>query len=716
MSDAPEASPEGQAAGPVTPPPATPREPRLVRLLRWMDTLLAFLLAVWKHTWAWAAGMLLIGLSPGLLLWPLVGSGDLNLYLDNAKLSLDVRMQAMQIVLLGLLAVLVPYGVVAGLAFKRARRDTLPGLEAVACSLARVNDWLWFALVLPCVPVLCVPKIETAHPWIVLLDCLVMGAVAVVAAYRLPIRRRGPPTPDRPVGNAWAPWAVTLAAMLTYGVVLTWFSIRQHHALGTAVFDLGVYDNLFWQSSHGRFLAVSFIKGGTHASAHVDPLLVLLSPLHLLYPHAETLLILQAFWVASAAIPAFLIARLHLGSAWQAAVIPICLMIYPALQGANLYDFHSLTLATPTILWCLYLLERRHWKRYAAALGILLLTREDMSLLACFIGLHAIVSRHAPRAGLLTIAVALVYFVIVKLLVMPDSGVFMNDPRNAYNYASYYTDMIPDAKEGARGLLTTFISHPFFTVKHAMSEPKLLFFLTLFVPLLFLPFVAPKGRVMLVYGFMFLFTATRPAVFSTAFQYPIVLFVMAFALTPVALARLREAPLVRHFGLDAGRLVPALLCGMLVSGLGVSAKYGAVLPNDAFRGGFNRLNRELDEHQEARYAAVQRMVEKIGPDDSVTATTRLGPHISGRRKAHLFPDGLGNDWLLVEPRALDADDKARLKGLRDAKAYLTEEESEGIALLRRDPAVAIPAFKAGAPAAATPPSHRTPPPPAKKNE
>ena len=39
---------------------------------------------------------------------------------------------------------------------------------------------------------------------------------------------------------------------------------------------LGYYDNIFFQSIHGKPLGCSMIKSGYHGSAHFDPLLVLL--------------------------------------------------------------------------------------------------------------------------------------------------------------------------------------------------------------------------------------------------------------------------------------------------------------------------------------------------------------------------------------------------------------------------------------------------------
>src|SRR5262249_60600206 len=53
---------------------------------------------------------------------------------------------------------------------------------------------------------------------------------------------------------------------------------------------------------------------GYHGSAHFDPILVVLSPLYLLYPRAEMILVLQCLWVGGGVVPAYLIAQDKLGS------------------------------------------------------------------------------------------------------------------------------------------------------------------------------------------------------------------------------------------------------------------------------------------------------------------------------------------------------------------------------------------------------------------
>jgi len=79
----------------------------------------------------------------------------------------------------------------------------------------------------------------------------------------------------------------------------------------------------------------------------------------------------------------------------------------------------------PLVIWSLYFLERDSAKGYWITLVLILLTREDMALLACGIGLFAADGLGRPRRGLTTIGCALLYFVLIKLFVMAEPGVFI---------------------------------------------------------------------------------------------------------------------------------------------------------------------------------------------------------------------------------------------------------------------------------------------------
>ncbi len=105
----------------------------------------------------------------------------------------------------------------------------------------------------------------------------------------------------------------------------------------------------------------------------------------------------------------------------------------------NLYAFHSLTLAAPLLIWAMFTLECKHERGYWIVLILLLMTREDVALLTCFVGAYAIVTGKRLQ-GVLTIVISASYFVAVKAYFMVDPGIFMSGGEASYSYAGYYKD------------------------------------------------------------------------------------------------------------------------------------------------------------------------------------------------------------------------------------------------------------------------------------
>ncbi|WP_437657994.1 DUF2079 domain-containing protein [Sorangium sp. So ce1182] len=610
--------------------------------------------------------------------------------------------------------------VVVGLAYFAVMlaRRSLTRSWAFVNTVGRLNRALVPLLALPFVAALKLPNIEKDSPKTAIFFAAVAAALVGAGVYawgRSAIPHAGRELDDAPAparadddrsaalaraGRWLAPLALA-ALWAGYGIFFSRLAITNHHALHTRTPDLGYYDNIFYQSIHGRPLGCSWLRAGYHGSAHFDPILVLLSPLYLIYPRAEFLLVLQSVWLGAGVVPVYLLARDKLEHRGKALVLAAVWALYPALHGANMYEFHSLALISPLVVWLLYFYETGRDRLYWTTLAALLLCREDVSLLMCFIGLYAIFDRRAGRTrlGWVTIATSLVYFVIVKLFFMTSAGIIMSG-KDAYSFAYYYEELMPN-RSGLGGLVISLLTNPVFALKVMLEEPKILFLLQLFVPLCFLPFFARPGRWMLAYGLLFCLLASRDAVFSIHFQYSSILFPIAFALTPIALRGAADSAPAAYLGLDGRRLSRALLAAMLVASALVSWKFGGFIENASFRGGFSRVARKLTPDQEATYAWVTKQVAAIPPGAIVGATSKMGPHVSNRKEAYFYP---GDRAALAQYVLLD---EAELKGKDLERHNAAVKRGE---LMEVDRLKKMALFKRVKPAA------KEPPPPPDKGE
>lgn len=595
------------------------------------------------------------------------------------------------------------YGAI--LLVRRLRRGDSGGLATVA----EINRRMRPVLAAPVVGALSQAGIERDSPketfFFVLLVAFAVGAGVYAWTRSAPIDDGlDAPPPPSPLREGLAQAAATFAIAglwAGYGLFFSWLSITNHRALNTRTTDLGYYDNIFWQSIHGRPLACSFIKAGYHGSAHFDPLLVLLSPLYLLHSNAEMLLVLQSVWLGMGVLPLYLLAYHKLGRRLPALAIAAMYALYPALHGANMYEFHSLTLLSPLALTLLYFLEVGAFRAYFIALVPALLCREDVSLIMCFVGAYCIYTRvpKMVRTGWITILASLVYFGIVKKFFMTSADIFMSG-KDSYSFAYYYEDLIPN-RNGVGGMLLSILTNPVFVVRTVLAEAKIQYLLTLFVPVLFLPFVAKPGRVLLLYGLLFCLLASRSAVYSPHFQYSSVILPMAFALTPEALRQIKDGRVAHTFGLDGPRLARALVPAAFVASVLVSWKFGGIVDNAVFRGGFSRVSRGLTDKDRDTFAWIRETTAQIPANARVGTTNRLGAHVSNRRHAYFYPEHQDVDFLFIDENEIKATELDKHNKNVQSGAFVLVARREKMALYKKGqakPAAAAPAAPAPPPA------------------
>lgn len=626
---------------------------------------------------------LAIAAGPGLCVWAFVNPRFASFVFRN-NLGPPQRASLMTMMMLSTLLIAAVYLLV----WRRRRRQRNEINLSFAEVATDLNRDLLLLLALPFVGALQAIKIESEHPNLTLLYAATAAVICLLGSYHLSrhgatlktaLSRFGKP-------SRWLPLTLVTTIYLSYSAALSRFALIDHRNIWTQIFDLGIYDNLLWRTLHGDFLGSSVIPFGKHWAAHFDPILGLLVPIYALAPDAETLLITQSFWLGTGVFPIYLMAKHHLGSPFAGVLLALLYALHPALHGVNMFDFHSLSLAIPLMMWAVYFVARKSPLLWPALL-LLLACREDMALLACFIGAYAMLERR-PRTGLAIIGISLSYLAFVKLVIMPDSGLMMSGDR-VYSYAKFYSEMIPRPEEGVRGLVLNLISNPVHALQMLCKEAKLRFFVQLLLPLLFVPLFAGRARMLWLYGLVFIGLASRPNMFALNFQYSSVLFPMLFIATPEALARLGKSKHLRALGVAPSRLRPALLMSMLVASSLTSWKFGVFVPNNAFLAGWQPLTRSPGKRLRLRSDHVREMVAAIPADAAVSASSEIGSQLSNREKLYRWPDLRDAEYLLLGVWRFGKGEKQRVKTLKRRRFELIDS-FDGVELLRRRPPPLLP--------------------------
>jgi hypothetical protein len=188
---------------------------------------------------------------------------------------------------------------------------------------------------------------------------------------------------------------------------------------------------------------------------------------------------------------------------------------------------------------------------------------------------------------------------------------------------------------------------------------------------------------LLGYGAPFILFATREYVYSLHFQYPALVLPFLVGAVPHGIESLATCRRAASVGLRPESVRFAAWSGLLVAALLVSLKFGAVVANDSFKGGWNRIERRWGAKQQARYAALRSLVDMIPPRASVAADNEIAPHITSRPKASQWPAGADSDYLLLHTGRYDEKERGRVKKLVDSGKFEEVARAEGFTLYRR---------------------------------
>ncbi|HVH62513.1 MAG TPA: DUF2079 domain-containing protein, partial [Candidatus Dormibacteraeota bacterium] len=118
-----------------------------------------------------------------------------------------------------------------------------------------------------------------------------------------------------------------------YFVLYSALAILRHRSYHSFGFDLAVYDQVVWNTTQGRALESTMTQTiavpHSQLGDHFSPIYLAMVPFYLLYPHPETLLVLETFALALGAWPVYLLARLKLPPGYAVLWVLVYLLFIP---------------------------------------------------------------------------------------------------------------------------------------------------------------------------------------------------------------------------------------------------------------------------------------------------------------------------------------------------------------------------------------------------
>jgi len=409
-------------------------------------------------------------------------------------------------------------------------------------------------------------------------------------------------------------------------------SVAHHEAFETLAFDLGNYDQAVWNTIHGRLFRLSNVEGlTTRLAMHVEPILLPVSLFYLIYSSPKTLLVLQTVIVTLGAWPVYLLAREKMQSEFGGVVFALAYLLFPALEAANLFDFHAVTLAPAFLLWAFYFLEKRVYP-WSFIFAILAMScKEDIPLLVALMGAYAFLLKRERRFGALMVGVALAWFYVAFYIIIPHTN-----PVGESQYLVYYEHWGDNPVEIALAV----VNPSFWNI--VLTKDNFVYLFKLFLPLAFLPlFNLPIFLIALPSLAINLLSDDMMMHRLESFHYaaPIVPFAILSAIGGAGF-------LIRRFGKRVP-MGPSSL-SYLLSGLVLACSLGY-----HYYRGFSPLSAHfkwpvVTEH----HHLAQELIDRIPPTANVSAQLNLNPHVSHRQKLYIFPRLEDAEYIFLDVASL----------------------------------------------------------------
>ncbi len=302
---------------------------------------------------------------------------------------------------------------------------------------------------------------------------------------------------------------VLIIAAAFFTVVLTFSIINYESFLIT--YDHGLFNQVFWNSVHGKLFQSSLSSAASSASLidrqlsypsyihlgqHFVIDFLLWMPIYALFPSPITLIVLQVTLIAAAGIVLYFLARHYLS-------VPISVMIVASYYGANgvigptLGNFYEHCQIPLFVFSLLLALEKQRWVLFWIFAALTLGTREDVGITLFGIGVYLIFSRRYPRTGVALCAVSFSYVALITNTVMP---MFSTDSSRLY-LANYFRKFVKTETPSTLELLWAIISQPQIVIEVLFTNftRRILYLLGHWLPLAFVPVITPSAWIMTVF-------------------------------------------------------------------------------------------------------------------------------------------------------------------------------------------------------------------------
>jgi len=459
---------------------------------------------------------------------------------------------------------------------------------------------------------------------------------------------------------------IVVTLTLAYFVLYSALSILRHttyHSFGP---DLGIFDQVFWNTTHGRFfestMSLSQPEPHSYLADHFSPAYLLLMPAYALIPRPETLLVIQTLFLAAGVWPLYLLTRLMVEPGFHRLVWVLVYFLFLPVAFINLYDFHELALCVLPLGFAIYFLEKGHSGLFLVTLLSSFLIKEELPLVGVGFGAYILLAKRDWKLGLSVLAGSLAAFLAIIRVIIPAFG------GGSYQYfARRITYRYAELGSTPQEIIANAFTRPGQLAHILLQSQKLKFLVGIFGPVLGLTVISGWAAILVLPTLGILLLSNYAPQYALTSHYPAPLIALVIGTSILGFARLR--PSFRG-PVAAAVLTSSVVFSFLFGGLPFSRHFDVRMFEP-----------------EARYSSFVGNLNRIPPDASVGAENNLTPHLSRRRFIYnLEYEGPNNaEYVALDYAALGRSVQAFQQQVAffESLGYRTIASGDGLALMRR---------------------------------
>lgn len=437
-----------------------------------------------------------------------------------------------------------------------------------------------------------------------------------------------------------------LVVAIAFFVLCLLFNLHRYYSF-YASYDQGIFNQVFWNSMHGRFfqsslssaLSTNVVHQGQVSEVyyhrlgqHFTPALLLWLPIYALFPSPITLTVLQVTLVTVAGLVLYILARQYL-EPQLSAMISVSFYGANAVIGPTLANFHDICQIPLFVFSLLLAMEKRWWPLFWILAVLILAVREDAGVVLFGVGFYLILSKRYPKIGLAVCTLSFAYMVALTNLIMPMFSEDISQRFMMERFGQYAEGNEASTLE----ILWGMISNPWRLVREIFTPffATLKYLLGQWLPLAFVPAVAPASWIVAGFPLLKLFSAKGLSVLSITIRYAMTvvpgLFYGAILWWAKRESKIENSPVL---SVKFQRFWVVCICLSLFFTFtsNPNRTFYFLVPDSVKPWVY------VPAHQQWQHISQMRpLLEKIPDAASVAATTYIIPHLSSRRAILRFP-------------------------------------------------------------------------------